>query len=86
MISLQVGKRYVMRNGEVTEPITLDPNPDSFFKFKGGGNFYGSNGCYWSNGDESPYDIISEFSEPAATEVRRDWADEMDRTWEKGRV
>ncbi len=83
MISLSVGKRYVMRNGEVTGVMSyLEESPLPFFDNVHAWDEYGNYDLH----AKDDKDIISEFPEPKATEVRRDWADEMDRTWEKGRV
>lgn len=74
-MKLEVGKKYVCRNGEVVGPIELRPAHESItYKFSDpnrGRNDYSQN--FWAddgsfnkyNGAFSPLDIVSEYTEPA---------------------
>ena len=67
MIQLEVGKRYVRRDGRVTGPLRTDNHaiypfydPDTQFSYTPSGSRF--------RGSESFYDLVAEYSEPRQTD------------------
>ena len=60
---LEIGKRYVMRNGKITEPLIK--NNHKSFPLRDRGNSWTGEGRIWASDNSSPYDIIKEYIEPA---------------------
>lgn len=62
-IELEVGKRYVMRNGEVTGELEEQDNPS--YPFTDGDLSWTWDGGYWTwdDGEDSVYDIIAKYKE-----------------------
>lgn len=68
-IKLEVGKRYVRRDGSISSPVSADPHPSKNYKFvtlEGSDNpwFYREDGRLFSEW-EDPLDLVSEHVEPA---------------------
>ena len=65
ILKLEIGKRYILRNGEITEPIQEEENGTNykyFFVSKDGNfNHYLHNGKRLGNNIETEKDIIKEI-------------------------
>ena len=71
--TVQVGKRYVRRDGEIVEIERVFQgswSPDH--KYWTDSDSYTSTGSYFGDGEESGYDLISEYKEPTA-EPQDEW-------------
>jgi hypothetical protein len=60
-MEIQAGKRYIRRNGEVSEVIVKTGWPIFPFKEAGNGRTYTSKGGLVMTGSETPYDLVSEY-------------------------
>lgn len=64
-LKLEIGKRYVLRNGEITEPIQKEENGTNYKYFfvskEGHFNYYLFNGKRLTNEIETNLDIIKEL-------------------------
>ena len=65
ILKLEIGKRYILRNGEITEPIQEEENGTNYKYFfvskEGYFNYYLFNGKRLANEIETDLDIIKEF-------------------------
>lgn len=68
-IKLEVGKRYVMRNGDVTGPLEISNNPTYPYQDRKTGRVWTVYGDYLGKPISSDLDIVSEyaFRSPLAT-------------------
>lgn len=63
---IEVGKKYVRRDGLVEEVVSNDCSED--YPFNGAsGNCWTANGSFWANESVSGGDLISEYIEPKQT-------------------
>lgn len=60
-LKLEVGKKYRMRNGEITSE--LQSRDSRIYPFTDGDNIYTKDGMYWNVGGESEHDLIEEAIE-----------------------
>lgn len=59
---LVAGKRYVMRNGKVTDPLIIQDH--EVFEFIAGDRSWSKDGSYWGSDTECELDIVAEYGEP----------------------
>ena len=69
--TVQAGKRYVRRDGSITEELKVYTDLVYIFK-EGKGYLYTRKGRYWASGTTSKFDLISEYIEPTA-ELQDGW-------------
>lgn len=71
-IEIQAGKRYVMRNGEITGYIKCDAECNHCY-WRDDTRNWQRNGARFYDEEASIYDIIAEYTEPSkATETERE--------------
>lgn len=65
ILKLEIGKKYILRNGEITEPMQKEENGTNYKYFfvskEGYFNYYLINGKRLSNNIETETDIIKEI-------------------------
>jgi hypothetical protein len=71
MINLEEGKRYTMRNGEITGPLKLTPTRVYPFFDDDDGYAWMEDGCRNRDRSESELDIVSEYQEQYLTTETR---------------
>ena len=70
MIIIEEGKRYVRRDGGLSDKIRFRKKKDVWFPFTDGRNLYAINGrCCQISGAHCGYDLISEYKEPSMKEI-----------------
>ncbi len=66
-LQLEVGKRYVRRNGKVSGPIKFRGDELRRYPWRDCLEFYTHAGNYWSDGTPDPLDLIREYREDERT-------------------
>jgi len=66
-LQLEVGKRYVRRDGKISGVVVACKHDEYTFKDTATNEKYLPNGRYWDECEE-PEDLITEYTEPAAPE------------------
>lgn len=78
-MKLQLGKRYIGRNGLVTGPLENSGSEEYPFRDAESGRTYTGFGCYFTGNEKSDRDLISEYIEEA---VGKD-DEEAENLWDK---
>lgn len=71
-LTLEVGKRYVMRNGKITKPLVDDQEPYKFAEVIGSAMAWTKEGNYWEDGRKEEKDIIREATPEECGEVTKE--------------
>lgn len=71
-LKLEAGKRYMRRDGAVTEPLTCIPSGLYPFADPFGGARYLPDGRWIDDGLDHPQDLVSEYAEPASDSITSD--------------
>lgn len=69
-IKLEVGKRYVKRNGRLTDKMGWDGH--KMYPFTDGCENWTGDGKFWEDRSESTSDIVAEYKEEEPTPSKQD--------------
>ncbi len=77
-MQLQMGKRYVMRNGDITQPLEYRPDFFHGFPFKDGIDVWREDGTWAMDREECQFDVVREYTDYVPDSTTANVLDEIE--------